>query len=117
MFSYSMGTGPEPLQALRRWKGDTSRAAGNYIHYSNSAYDKALDQAAAERNEAKRIALLQQADGILLEDAALMFFNYNKAVMAYQPWVHGFKANAVDMVYQDMANIWVEEASPRAKEQ
>jgi peptide/nickel transport system substrate-binding protein len=116
MFTYSMGTGPEPLQALRRWKGDTSRSAGNYINYKNAAYDKALDQAAAERSEAKRIALLQQADGILLDDAALFFFNYNKAVMAYQPWVQGFKANAVDMVYQDMANVWVEEASPRAKE-
>jgi peptide/nickel transport system substrate-binding protein len=117
MFSYSMGTGPEPLQALRRWKGDTSRSAGNYANYRNADYDKALDQAAAERDEAKRIALLQRADGILLDDAALMFFNYNKAVMAYQPWVQGFKANAVDMVYQDMASVWVEEASPRAKEQ
>jgi hypothetical protein len=36
--------------------------------------------------------------------------------MAYHPWVQGFKANAVDMVYQDMATVWVEEASPRAKE-
>jgi len=36
--------------------------------------------------------------------------------MAYHPWVHGFKANAVDMVYQDMANVWVEDSSPRAKD-
>ena len=116
MFSYSMGTGPEPYQALARWKGDASRVAGNYINYKNPAFDKVLEQAAAERNEAKKVALLQQADGILLEDAALMFFNYNKAVMAYHPWVHGLKPAAVDMVYQDYVNIWVEESSPRAKE-
>jgi peptide/nickel transport system substrate-binding protein len=116
MFSYSMGTGPEPYQALARWKGDASRVAGNYINYKNPAFDKVLEQAAAERTEAKKVALLQQADGILLEDAALMFFNYNKAVLAYHPWVHGFKPAAVDMVYQDYVNIWVEESSPRAKE-
>jgi peptide/nickel transport system substrate-binding protein len=88
----------------------------NYMNYKNPAYDKALEQAAAERNEAKKATLLQQADGILLEDAALMFFNYNKAVMAYQPWVHGLKPAAVDMVFQDYVNIWVEDSSPRANE-
>jgi peptide/nickel transport system substrate-binding protein len=116
LFSYSMGTGPEPYQALARWKGDASRVAGNYINYKNPAFDKVMEQAAAERNEAKKVTLLQQADGILLEDAALMFFNYNKAVMAYHPWVHGLKPAAVDMVYQDYVNVWVEESSPRAKE-
>jgi len=116
MFSYSMGTGPEPYQALSRWMGNMSRVAGNYINYKNPAFDKAMEQAAAERNEAKRNVLLQQADGILLEDAAFMFFNYNKAVLAYHPWVHGLKPAAVDMVYQDYANIWVEESSPRATE-
>jgi peptide/nickel transport system substrate-binding protein len=116
MFSYSMGTGPDPYQPLARWKSDVSRTAGNYINYRNPAYDKVLEQAAAERNEAKRVALLQQADGILLDDAAMMFFNYNKAVMAYQPWVHGLKPSAVDMVLQDYVDIWVEESSPRATE-
>jgi peptide/nickel transport system substrate-binding protein len=116
LFSYSMGTGPHPYEPLARWKSDVSRTAGNYINYKNPAYDKILEQAAAERIEAKRTALLQQADGILLEEAAMMFFNYNKAVMAYQPWVHGLKPSAVDMVLQEYANVWVEESSPRAKD-
>lgn len=116
LFSYSMGTGPDPYQPLARWKSDASRTAGNYINYKNPAYDKVLEEAAAERSEAKRIALLQQADGILLDEAAMMFFNYNKAVMAYQPWVHGVKPSAVDMVLQEYTDIWVEESSPRAKE-
>ncbi len=116
LFSYSMGTGPDPYQPLARWKSDVSRTAGNYIAYKNPAYDKVLDSAAAERNEAKQIALLQRADGILLEDAAMMFFNYNKAVMAYQPWVHGLKPSAVDMILQEYTDLWVEESSPRAHE-
>ena len=62
MFSYSMGTGPDPYQALARWKSDMPRIA-NYMNYKNPAYDKVLEQAAAERNEAKKVALLQQADG------------------------------------------------------
>ena len=116
MFSYSMGSGPNPLQALDRWKSDTSRTAGNYVNYKNPAYDKLVEQAAAERNEAKRIALLRQADGILLDDAPIWFFNYNKGVLAQQPWVHGLKPSAADMMYQDMTSVWVEESSPRAKE-
>jgi peptide/nickel transport system substrate-binding protein len=116
LFSYSMGTGPDPYQPLARFRSDVSATAGNYINYKNPGYDKILAQAAAERSDAKRIALLQQADGILLEDAAMMFFNYNKAVMAYQPWVHGLASSAVDMVLQEYANIWVEESSPRATE-
>ena len=116
LFSWSLPSGPDPLQALSRWKGDTVRTAGNFVTYKNPAYDKLLEQAAAERNEAKRIALLRQADGILLDDAPIWFFNYNKAVMAYQPWVHGLKPIAIEMTYQEMSEVWVEESSPRAKE-
>jgi peptide/nickel transport system substrate-binding protein len=116
LFSWSLPSGPDPLQALSRWKGDTVRTAGNFVTYKNPAYDKLLEQAAAERNEAKRIALLRQADGILLDDAPIWFFNYNKAVMAYQPWVHGLKPIAIEMTYQEMSEVWVEESSPRARE-
>ena len=30
----------------------------------------------------------------------MWFFNYNKAVMAYQPWVHGLQANATELTHQ-----------------
>jgi peptide/nickel transport system substrate-binding protein len=117
LFSWSPPSGPDPLQALARWKGDTVRTAGNFVTYKNPAYDKLLEQAAAERNDAKRLALLRQADGILQDDAPIWFFNYNKAVLAYQPWVHGLKPIAIEMTYQEMSEVWVEDSSPRAKEQ
>ena len=49
---------------------------------------------------AKRIDLLRQANAILYEEAPVWFFNYNKAVMAYQPWIHGLQANATELTHQ-----------------
>jgi len=43
------------------------------------------------------------------------FFNYNKAVMAYQPWVHGLQANATELAHQYPEDIWIDERSPVAK--
>jgi peptide/nickel transport system substrate-binding protein len=65
---------------------------------------------------AKRVDLLRKADAIFREDAPVWFFNYNKAVVAHQPWVHGIQAVAIEMMYQNMADVWIEESSPRAKE-
>lgn len=36
---------------------------------------------------AKQNDLLRQANNIVQDDAPVWFFNYNKAVMAYQPWI------------------------------
>jgi peptide/nickel transport system substrate-binding protein len=108
MFSYSMGTGPEPYQALARWKGDASRVAGNT---STTRIRPSTGPGAGRQAErAKKVALLQQADGILLEDTCVMFFNYNKAVMAYHPGSRP-QAGSRDMVYQDYVNIWLRSRS------
>ena len=42
----------------------------------------------------------------------MWFFNYNKAVMAYQPWIHGLQANATELTHQYPEYIWVDEKSP-----
>ena len=42
----------------------------------------------------------------------MWFFNYNKAVMAYQPWIHGLQANATELTHQYFEDIWVDETSP-----
>jgi peptide/nickel transport system substrate-binding protein len=34
--------------------------------------------------------------------------------MAHHPWVHGLAPVAIEMMYQDMTNVWVDENSPRA---
>jgi len=40
------------------------------------------------------------------------FFNYNKAVMAYQPWVHGLQANPTEITHQYPEDVWVDSRSP-----
>ena len=116
IWSLSSGAGGDPLQALQRWYSKNPATAGNFVAYNNPEFDKLLDTASHERDLAKRLDFLRKADAIFREDAPVWFFNYNKAVVAHQPWVHGVKPVAIEMMYQDMADIWIDETSPRAKE-
>ena len=114
MFIWSLDSGPDPLEVMSRWKSDRSPAAGNYVKYNNPEFDKLLDMAAATRDKEKKLAYVRQAEDIFVEDAPLWFFNYNKAVLAHQPWVHGLAPVAPEMMFQDMTNVWIDETSPRA---
>ncbi|MCX5917357.1 MAG: ABC transporter substrate-binding protein [Deltaproteobacteria bacterium] len=116
IWSISSGAGGDPLEALRRWYSKNPSTAGNYLDYNNPEFDKLLDTASQIRDMAKRVELLRKADAIFREDAPIWFFNYNKAVVAHQPWVHGIKPVAIEMMYQNMADVWIEESSPRARE-
>jgi peptide/nickel transport system substrate-binding protein len=115
-YMWSLDSGPDPHQALNRWHSDNPQSGGNFIRYKNAELDKLLDAAARERDEAKKVELLQQADAVFTEDAALWFFNYNKAILATQPWVHGIKPVAVEHLYQNFADVWIDETSPRAND-
>ena len=116
IWSLGSGAGGDPLQALNRWYSKNPSTAGNFVAYNNPEFDKLLDTASQIREMAKRVDLLRKADAIFREDAPVWFFNYNKAVVAHQPWVHGIQAVAIEMMYQNMADVWIEESSPRAKE-
>ena len=113
-YIWSLSSGPDPLQSLGRWKSTNPRTGGNYVAYNNPEFDKLLDAAAAERDPAKQNELLKKADRVFFEDAPIFFFNYNKAIMAKHPWVHGLMPVAIEMMYQDLTNVWVDEKSPRA---
>ena len=116
IWSLSSGAGGDPLQALNRWYSKNPATAGNFVAYNNPEFDKLLDTAGQERDPAKRIDMLRKADAIFRDDAPVWFFNYNKAVIAHQPWVHGIKPVAIEMMYQDLTDLWIDETSPRAKE-
>jgi peptide/nickel transport system substrate-binding protein len=70
--------------------------------------------AEATRDKEKKLGYVKQAEEIFVEDAPIWFFNYNKAVLAHQPWVHGLAPVAPEMMFQDMTNVWIDETSPRA---
>ena len=116
MFIWSLDSGPDPLEALQRWKSTNPQAAGNYVKYNNPEFDKYIDMASATRDKAEKIKNLQEAEKIMAEDAPFWFFNYNKAIMAHHPWVHGLAAVAPEMMFQDLTTVWVDETSPRANE-
>ncbi|CAN5871201.1 ABC transporter substrate-binding protein [soil metagenome] len=105
-------TGPDSLATLQCFYSKTPRTACHYTNYSNPAFDKLYDDAAASLDPAKRVDLLRQANNLLYEDAPVWFFNYNKAVLAYQPWIHGLQANPTEITHQYPEDIWVDAKSP-----
>lgn len=111
---WSFASGPEPLRALMRWHSTTENTSGNYAHYNNPDYDALLDQAKLELDPGARVELLKQADAIFRDDAAVWVFNYNKAVLAVQPWAHGLQPVSIEIMYQDLADVWVDANSPRS---
>lgn len=106
--TWSLESGPDPLQALMRFHSDNPRSSSNYPGYKSAAFSDLLDKAAKERDYATKIDLLKKADAVFKEDAPVWFFNYNKAIIAYHPWVHGIQSVAPEMMYQDLSRIWVD---------
>jgi len=105
-------TGPDSLATLQCFYSKTPRTACRYTGYSSPAFDKLLEEAGASLDPAKRVDLLRQANNLLYEDAPVWFFNYNKAVLAYQPWIHGLQANPTEITHQYPEDIWVDAKSP-----
>jgi peptide/nickel transport system substrate-binding protein len=105
-------TGPDSLAVLRAFYSKTPRTAGHYTNFSNPEFDKLLDAAAQEGDTGKRNDLLKQANNLLFDEAPVWFFNYNKAVLAYQPWIHGLQANPTEITHQYPEDIWVDTRSP-----
>ncbi len=116
IWSLGSGSGGDALQALARFESTNPTTAGNGVAYKNPEFDKLLAAARKERDPAKRNDILRKADALLTDDAPFWFFNYNKAVVAHQPWVKGIKPVAIEMMYQDLTDLWIDESSPRAKE-
>lgn len=114
-YIWSNTSGPDPLSALRCFHSKTLQSACNYTKFSNPEFDKLFEAAEAERDPARQIDLLRQANNLLTDQAPVWFFNYNKAVMAYQPWVHGLAPNATEMAMQPYDEIWIDESAPDSR--
>ena len=114
-FIYSQATGPDPQAALKCFHSATPQSACNYTTFKNAEFDKAIDEAGQTDDAAKRVQLLQKANALLREEAPIWFFNYNKAVLAYQPWLRGLQPNATELALQRYEDLWVDASSPAAK--
>jgi len=80
---------PDPDNALRmsmhsQWTG-----------WHNPTYERLLEEARYIADREKRMALYQQADGILVEDAAIVPIYYGRHHMLIKPWVRRFSPSAM----------------------
>ncbi|RMC34731.1 ABC transporter substrate-binding protein [Paracoccus alkanivorans] len=114
-FIWSNVSGPNALEAMKCFYSKTPQTACNYVKFSNPEFDKLYEAAGQEADPNKRNELLKQANNLLLEEAPVWFFNYNKAVMAYQPWVHGLQPNAQELAIQDYADLWIDDSAPESR--
>ena len=115
-YLWSNGSGPDALAALNCFHSSTPRSACNYTEFKNAQVDKLLDE--ADRMgpaNPKRDDVLKQANNLVYDEAPFWFFNYNKAVMAYQPWLKGLQRNANELAWQNYEDLWVDASSPAAK--
>ena len=65
-------------------------AQQNIGKYSNPALDAMLDQARTEQDVSKRIALYQQAEQMIVQDAPVLFISHQVSYMLVKPYVKGF---------------------------
>jgi oligopeptide transport system substrate-binding protein len=68
----------------------------NDTGYANPAYDKLLERSMQERDPARRQALLEEAERILLADQPLMPIYFYVTRRVVKPWVTGWEPNLLD---------------------
>lgn len=108
----SNGTGPDPVSALRSFDSRRPRST-NRGGFKDPAFDAMLDEAVATTDPAKRIELVRKADAYIFEQAPVWFHNYNKAVVATQPWIHGVDANVTEAAIIEVDQLWLDENAPK----
>jgi peptide/nickel transport system substrate-binding protein len=79
----------------------------NTARYRNPEVDKLLDQAAAESNPEKRLALYSQIQKMILDDAPWIFVNSVLQVRAIRKDVKGYQLNPTQMFF-DMEKVSLE---------
>jgi ABC-type oligopeptide transport system substrate-binding subunit/DNA-binding SARP family transcriptional activator len=76
---------PLRMSSHRRWAG-----------WRNETYTELIETARRITNQAQRMKLYQQADRILVEEAALIPILYSRHHLLVKPWVHKFSLSALN---------------------
>lgn len=98
------GWGPDyndPYTYLELFRSDNH----SYTPYSNPAYDEKLDESVTERDEAKRMDILNEAEQMLISDGALIPIHARDVYYMLNPAVAdltlSFSNITIDWVYAD----------------
>ena len=68
----------------------------NETNWSNPQYDQLIAQASAESEPAKRMALLHEAEVLLMEEMPIIPIYYYVSINLVKPYVKNFHANVLD---------------------
>jgi len=74
--------------------------------YSNSQLDALLEAARVEQGVMERMALYQQAEQIIVEDAAALFTIYSLSYQLVKPYVKGYVFTPIDIPIERY--MWLE---------
>jgi oligopeptide transport system substrate-binding protein len=82
-----------------------SGAENNYGEYSNPAVDALLDQAGTEPDAEKSLEIYQQAEQMLVDDAAVIPLWFGKNYVLVKPYVNGYKLNEMGFAWLNKVSI------------
>jgi len=78
----------------------------NHGHYSNPELDTLLEAARIERDVTKRIALYQQAEQMIVDDAPVIFTTHSLSYELVQPYLKGYVFTPIDVPLERY--MWLE---------
>jgi oligopeptide transport system substrate-binding protein len=70
----------------------------NYTGFNNKQFDHLFEQAYHEANDAKRYALYQQMDNLVMLQSPVVILYYDKLVNLYQNNITGYSKNALNLL-------------------
>ncbi|MFK8103296.1 MAG: ABC transporter substrate-binding protein [Saprospiraceae bacterium] len=73
-------------------------APPNYTQFANANFDKLYEAALNENDDAKRYALYQSMDNILIEEAPVVFLFYDETAVFARKNIKGLSKNAVNLL-------------------
>ena len=80
----------------------------NIFGYSNRKPDDLLDQAAIEQNSAARLAMYQQAEQIVVNEAPCLPLWFGVNYILVKPWVRGYELNPLGI--PDLSQVYIEQS-------
>lgn len=101
---------PTQWQVMRlSWVGDYNDASNfleilatdgavNDTGFADPEYERLLDEAAAEIDPARRAALLEAAERIVLDQYPVLPLYFTVSKHLVKPWVHGYRVNVLNHV-------------------
>lgn len=94
---------PDPESLL--WTLFGSDQPDNYTGYANPSFDDLLQQAASEQDPDQRVLLYAQANQLLMDDAVVLPFYYDRSYMLVRPWVQGLDVTPLGILYLDRITV------------